>query len=48
MALTRFTEEYGLDAASGAQGLFDEADAFDAHVAGFGGQAPAEGHAKGL
>src|SRR5258708_18755593 len=48
MALTRFTEEDGLDAASRAQGLFDEADAFDADVAGFGGQAAAKGHAKGL
>jgi hypothetical protein len=48
MALARFTEEDGLDAASGAQGLFDEAGAFDAHVTGFGGQAATEGHAKGL
>src|SRR5260370_2360141 len=48
MALTRFTEEDGLDAASRAQGLFDEADAFDADAAGFSGQAAAKGHAKGL
>lgn len=48
VALAGFAEEDGLDAAAGMESLFDEADAFDADRAGFGGQAAAEGHAKGL
>lgn len=46
MALAGFTEKDGFDAASGAESFFDEADAFDAYGAGFGGQAATQRHAK--
>ena len=39
MAFAGFAEEDGFDAAAGAKGFFDEADAFYADEAGFGGQA---------
>jgi hypothetical protein len=46
MALSGFAEENRLDAATGAERFFDEADSFDADGAGFGGQTAAESHAE--
>ena len=48
VAFAGFAEEDGLDRAAGAQRFFDQADAFDADAAGFGGQAAAQGDAKFL
>jgi hypothetical protein len=48
VAFAGFAEEYGFDAAAGAECFFDEADAFDANRTGFGGQTTAQGHAKFL
>jgi len=46
VAFAGFAEENGFDAAGGAEGLFDEAGAFDADGAVFRGKAAAEGDAK--
>ena len=46
MALTGFAEEDGLNGAAGPQSFFDQAGAFDADEAGFGGQAAAKRHAE--
>lgn len=46
MAGTGFAEKYGADRACGAEGFFDEARAFDADGAGFGGKSAAESHAE--
>jgi hypothetical protein len=48
MALAGFAEEHSLNAATGAEGLFNETWAFDTDEAVFGSQAPAESHAKFL
>jgi hypothetical protein len=48
MAFAGFAEEDSFDAAAGAKGFFDEADAFDADGAGFRGKATAQGHAEFL
>src|SRR5690242_15672447 len=48
MALAGLAEENGFDAATGAQGLFGQARAFDADAPGFRGQAAAQGHAEFL
>jgi hypothetical protein len=48
MALAGFAEKDGFNATAGAEGLFDESDSFDADGPGFGREAAAEGHAKGL
>ena len=46
VAFAGFAEEDCLDGAAGAQGFFDQADAFDADRAGLRGQAAAERHAE--
>ncbi len=46
VAFARFAEEDGFDAAGGAEGLFDEAGAFDADGTVFGGKAATEGDAE--
>jgi hypothetical protein len=46
MAVAGFTKEHGLDAASGTQGLFDEADTLDADESAFRGKAASESDAK--
>jgi hypothetical protein len=46
MTFAGFAEKDRFDGATGAQGLFDEADAFDADGAGFRGQASAERQAE--
>ncbi len=48
VALAGFAEEDGFDFAAGGEGFFDEAEPFDADGAGFGGEAPAKGHAEEL
>src|ERR1700737_637835 len=46
MAFSGFTEEDGLDAATGTQSFFDEPDTLDANEAVFRGQTAAKSHAK--
>jgi len=46
VAFARFAEEDGFDAAGGAESFFNEARAFDADGAVFGGKAAAEGDAE--
>ena len=46
VALAGFAEEHSLDGAARTQCFFDEAHAFDADEAVFGGEAAAESHAK--
>lgn len=46
VAFAGFAEKDRLDGAAGAQGFFDQADAFDADRAGLRGQAAAERHAE--
>ena len=48
VAFAGFAEEDGFNLATGGEGFFDEAEAFDADGVGFGGQAAAEGHAEEL
>ena len=46
MAFAGFAKEYGLNAASGTQGLFHEADTLDADESVFRGKAASESHAE--
>ena len=46
MAFTGLAEEDGFDLASGFEGFFDKAEAFNADAAGIGFQAAAESDAE--
>jgi hypothetical protein len=46
VTLAGFAEEHGVDGAAGTKGFLDQANAFDADEAAFGGQATAKGESK--